>query len=73
MYLRNNGIYCLPNGRELVVFTNGENGRVSYKLSGTAGTEGSDYEVNDEGRLFCCGRLTAWDVRDLSDTGRTHY
>jgi len=73
MQLRVGGIYCLPNGRELVVFSNGENGCVSYKLSCTAGADGNDYEVSDEGRLLCCGRLTAWDVRDLSDTGRTHY
>ncbi|HEU4870613.1 MAG TPA: hypothetical protein VFT08_07180 [Pyrinomonadaceae bacterium] len=71
MHLRDRGIYCLPNGRELVVLSNGENGHVKYKLSGTA--DGSDYEVSDEGRLLNSGRLTAWDINDLSDTGRTHY
>ena len=71
MHLRDRGIYCLPNGRELVVLSNGENGHVSYRLSGTA--DGSDYEVSDEGRLLNSGRLTAWDINDLSDTGRTHY
>ena len=71
MHLRDRGIYCLPNGRELVVLSNGDNGQVSYKLAGTA--DGSDYEISDEGRLLSAGRLTAWDIRDLSDTGRTHY
>ena len=71
MHLRDRGIYCLPNGRELVVLSNGENGHVSYRLSGTA--DGSDYEVSDEGRLLNGGRLTAWDIKDLSDTGRTHH
>ena len=73
MQLREHGIYCLPNGRELVVFAHGENGSTSYKLSCTAGADGGDYEVSDEGRLLCRGRLTAWDIKDLSDTGRTHY
>ena len=71
MHLRDRGIYCLPNGRELVVLSNGENGHVSYRLSGTA--DGSDYEVSEDGRLLNSGRLTAWDINDLSDTGRTHY
>ena len=72
MNLRDRGIYCLPNGRELVVFSSGENGRVSYKLSCATSANATDYEVSDEGRLFCGGRLTAWDIQDLSDTGRTH-
>jgi hypothetical protein len=29
------------------------------------------YEINDEGRLICDGRLTAWDVSNLIDTGRS--
>jgi hypothetical protein len=73
MHFRDRGIYCLPNGRELVALSNGENGRVRYRLAGTGCADASDYEVGDDGRLFCGGRLTAWDVRDLSDTGRTHY
>ena len=68
MHLRDRGIYCLPNGRELVVLSNGSNGHVSYKLSSTA--DGSDYEVSEEGRLLSAGRLTAWDINDLFDTGR---
>ncbi|HZI60991.1 MAG TPA: hypothetical protein VFD62_09775 [Pyrinomonadaceae bacterium] len=73
MHLRDGGIYCLPNGRELVAASNGENGHVSYKLFCTTCTDSSDYEVSDEGRLLCSGRLTAWDINDLSDTGKTHY
>ncbi len=73
MHLRDRGIYSLPNGRELIAFSNGENGHVSYKLACTACADGSDYEVSDEGRLLCHGRLTAWDIKDLFDTGRTHY
>lgn len=73
MQLRDRGVYCLPNGRELIVYSNGDNGKPSYKLSCTTVTDVTDYEVSDDGRLFNGGRLTAWDVKDLSDTGRTQY
>ena len=67
MGLRIGGIYCLPNGRELIVLGKRQNGHVSYRLS--YGT--SQYEINDQGRLICEGRLTAWDVSNLIDTGRS--
>ncbi len=71
MHLRGGGIYCLPNGRELVVIRVGENGSTSYRLSCTNCSDANDYEVSDDGRLICEGRLTAWDISNLSDTGRT--
>ena len=67
MSLRVGGIYCLPNGRELIVLCRRENGSVSYRLSCRTG----NYEISDEGRLICDGILTAWDVSNLSDTGRS--
>ena len=67
MELRVGGIYHLPNGRELIVLGRRENGQVSYRLSCRA----SQYEVSDEGRLLCDGKLTAWDVSNLTDTGRS--
>jgi len=67
MYLRVGGIYCLPNGRELIVLCKRQNDSVSYRLSG--GT--AQYEISDEGRLLCEGKLTAWDVSNLRDTGRS--
>ena len=67
MDLRVGGIYCLPNGRELIVLGRRENGRVLYRLSCRSG----NYEITDEGRLICDGKLTAWDVSNLSDTGRS--
>jgi hypothetical protein len=67
MDLRVGGIYCLPNGRELIVLCKRQNGTVLYRLSGRAG----HYEINTEGRLICDGKLTAWDVSNLSDTGRS--
>ena len=67
MDLRVGGVYCLPNGRELIVLGMRKNGRVSYWLS----CKGSQYEITDDGRLICDGRLTAWDVSKLNDTGRS--
>ena len=67
MELRVGGVYCLPNGRELIVLCNRQNGSVSYRLS----CRTSQYEISDEGRLICDGKLTAWDVSNLSDTGRS--
>ena len=67
MDLRVGGIYSLPNGRELIVLRRHENGRVSYRLA--SGT--SQYEVSDDGRLICDGKLTAWDISNLKDTGRS--
>lgn len=67
MDLRVGGVYLLPNGRELIVLGKRENGRVSYRLSGIT----SQYEVSDEGRLICDGKLTAWDISNLVDTGHS--
>jgi hypothetical protein len=71
MNLRERGIYRLPNGRELVVLWKYENVRRLYRLGGWERFELTEYEINDDGRLVCQGRLTAWDVESLSDTGRT--
>lgn len=67
MELRVGGIYCLPNGRELIVLGRRENGHVSYRLSART----NQYEISSEGRLICDGKLTAWDVSNLTDTGRS--
>jgi len=67
MDLRVGGIYSLPNRRELIVLGRRENGHVSYRLSARA----SQYEISSEGRLICDGTLTAWDVSNLTDTGRS--
>ena len=67
MELRVGGIYVLPNGRELIVLGRRQNGQVSYRLS----CRTSQYEVTDEGRLICDGKLTAWDTSNLKDTGRS--
>jgi len=67
MSLRVGGVYRLPNGRELILLCRREDGRVIYRLSSRT----SHYEISDDGRLTCDGKLTAWDVSNLSDTGRS--
>ena len=69
--LREGGIYTLPNGKELVVSGQGNAPGVLFRLKGRDHFESAEYEVNDAGRLLAQGRLTAWDVRHLQDTGKT--
>ena len=69
MRLRERGIYCLPNGRELIVIGSMANGNT--KLCGCQKSGASDYELDSAGRLLTYGRLTAWDITNLADTGRT--
>jgi len=71
MILRELGIYCLPNGHELVVLRNDEEGSVLYGPVSGEGFEMGEFRVNEAGRLLCRGRLTAWDISNLTDTGRT--
>lgn len=68
MGVRERGIYCLPNGREFVVVTKPEDGRVQLHEWVRLDRE---YEVDGVGRLLTQGKLTAWDVENLKDTGRT--
>jgi hypothetical protein len=71
MILRERGIYCLPNGRELVVLRNDEEGSVLYGQVCCERFEMGEFVVNEAGRLVYQGKLTAWDISNLSDTGRT--
>lgn len=71
MVLRTGGIYSLPNGRELVVLNKPSTPRALFRLSGWNSFELCEYIVTLEGRLVCQGRLTAWDITNLCDTGRT--
>ncbi len=71
MILRERGIYCLPNGHELVVLRNDEEGSVLYGQLGCERCEVGEFVVNEAGRLVYQGKLTAWDISNLSDTGRS--
>ncbi len=68
MDLRDRGIYRLPNGRELVALVSQRRTPLLYKI-GEA--DRIQYALNDGGRLTFQGRLTAWSVEDLLDTGKT--
>lgn len=68
MDLRDRGIYRLPNGRELVALVYPNKTPVLYNPDATTQVE---YELNEAGRLLFQGRLTAWGIEDLSETGRT--
>ena len=71
MILRERGIYCLPNGRELVVLRNDEAGSVLFGPVSCERFEMGEFVVNEAGRLVYQGKLTAWDISNLRDTGRT--
>lgn len=60
-------IYQLPNGRELVAASDGS----KPVLRNLSASEPGTYEMNEEGRLLFNGQITAWEVQDLVDTGRT--
>ena len=61
----------MPNGRELVVLRNDEEGSVLYGTVSCERFEMGEFVVNEPGRLVCQGKLTAWDISNLSDTGRS--
>jgi hypothetical protein len=67
MNLREGAIYQLPNGRELVARVIQGDRVVLYNLSASVPGQ---YELNLDGRLLFQGELTAWETRDLHDTGR---
>jgi hypothetical protein len=71
MTLREGGIYVLPNGRELVVSGQDNAPGILFRLRGWDQFETTEYEVNDSGRLMAHGKLTAWDMHHLQDTGKT--
>ena len=61
----------MPNGRELVVLRSDEAGSVLYGQVCCKRFEMGEFVVNEAGRLVCQGKMTAWDISNLSDTGRT--
>ena len=68
MRFKERAIYQLPNGRELFALVSRKSKPTLYALSASYNGE---YELNEDGRLLVNGKLTAWGVEDLMDTGRT--
>ena len=67
MNFKDQAIYRLPNGRELVARLIAEDQTI---LSNLSASDPVEYELNPDGRLLFNGRLTAWATNDLRDTGR---
>jgi hypothetical protein len=67
MTFKERAIYQLPNGRQLVACMTCGDETVLYTLSTS---ESRRYELNSQGRLLFDGRLTAWGIGDLLETGR---
>jgi hypothetical protein len=67
MNFKERAIYQLPNGRELVARVDNGDGVVLYNL---IASDPGQYELNEEGRLLFHGKLTAWEIKDLRETGR---
>jgi hypothetical protein len=68
MHLREQAIYQLPNGRELVARVIRDSKIILYNLDSS---DPRHYEVDERGRLLLNGRLTAWATNDLLEQGRT--
>jgi len=68
MEFKDRAIYQLPNGRELFALLSVKNKPILYALSAS---HHGQYELNKEGRFLINGKLTAWSLEDLVDTGRT--
>lgn len=54
-------IYSLPDGRELMAAGDG----VTFYGAGENEQDLLRYELDDNGRLLCAGRMTAWTEDDL--------
>lgn len=67
MNLKDSAVYRLPNGRQLVAYMTCDNETVLFSLSDS---ESGMYELNSEGRLLFDGQLTAWQIDNLTETGR---
>ena len=70
MRLNNDGIYILPDGREVVARkTDGMGYQLFDPRLGSAAAP--IYFVGEEGKISLWGRPVPWEVRDLTDTGRS--
>ena len=67
MDLKDRAIYQLPNGRELVARMTSGSKAVLCNLNAA---DPDQYELNAQGRLLRNGIMTAWEKKDLLDTGR---
>jgi hypothetical protein len=69
--LRERGVYCLPNGRELIALKGLQGGFLLYTTHEWDNYALPTYATNGDARLYAGGTQTPWHVTDLIDTGRT--
>jgi hypothetical protein len=69
--LRERGIYTLPDGRELVVHMAFRGGYILYTPSAWEFFGISTFRTDADGTISSNGPTSHWNIRDLSDTGRT--
>ena len=78
--LRHGGIYRLPDGTKVVVYTKGAGGYVCYRVAEKSGPVGLEMEVRPgspiylidaQGRIFRCEECEDWRAEGLFDTGIT--
>ena len=67
MVFKTGGIFVLPNGRQLMA---SGDGTIFYPMADN-GEDVLRYELSENGRILCQGRLTAWGTEDLRDTHQT--
>jgi hypothetical protein len=71
LFLRELGIYSLPDGREFVAHAAGEAGYSLYTPSAWKTFGMAEYRVHPDGKILSKGIPTRWGVADLRDTGRS--
>ena len=71
--LRERGIYTLPDGREFVIHIAFRGGHILYTPGGWEFFGPSTYNANADGTICSNSRTTHWNVRDLTDTGKTAH
>lgn len=71
MTLRENFVYRLPNGREVVALKPASNQWLLKNLREQE-FEIPEYRIDKKGRLLIKGKLTAWSIEDLSEANSHH-
>jgi hypothetical protein len=70
-FLRELGVYALPDGREFVAHAAGEAGYSLYTPRAWKTYGMAEYRVHPDGKILSKGIPTRWSAEDLKDTGRS--
>ena len=71
LFLRELGVYSLPDGREFVAQATGAEGYSLYTLQAWKTFGMAEYRIHADGRILSKGTPTKWSVEDLRDTRRS--